>query len=85
MEHMSTDDVADFLRSKGIPEKFCKVFSGKTTYQLTYKCRTALSHLENYIDGTEFFHLTEEEVCSMIPPMGLAKKIMRFIPSLKVH
>ena len=37
--------------------------------------------LDNYIDGKEFLLLTEKEVKEMVPPLGLAKKISRLLPS----
>ena len=37
---------------------------------------------ENYIDGKEFAKLTESEVRDMVPPIGLAKKIIRLIPKV---
>ena len=33
--------------------------------------------LENYIDGTEFMSLSEENVRSIVPPIGLARKILQ--------
>jgi len=36
--------------------------------------------LENYIDGAEFLTLTEAEVKAMIPPIGLARKILKLLP-----
>ena len=33
--------------------------------------------LDNYIDGTEFVALSEAEIKEMVPPIGLAKKIMK--------
>ena len=32
---------------------------------------------DNYIDGTEFFNLTEDEVKAMVPPLGLHQKIFQ--------
>jgi len=40
--------------------------------------------IENFIDGREFLSLTADEVKAMVPPIGLAKKIVRFLPSSKV-
>lgn len=83
---MSTDEIIDFLQTKDIPEEFCKAFRGKTIYHGIYAyIRTSciclnLLFAENYMDGTEFLDLTEEEVHSMVPPLGLAKKITRLIP-----
>lgn len=37
---------------------------------------------DNYIDGQEFMKLTETEVKEMVPPIGLAKKILRMIPKV---
>lgn len=37
--------------------------------------------LENYIDGNEFLTLEENDVKTLIPPMGLARKIIRLLPS----
>ena len=34
--------------------------------------------IENYIDGGEFYALTSDEVKSMVP-LGIAKKILRYI------
>lgn len=36
--------------------------------------------LKNYIDGAEFLTLTEAEVKAMIPPIGLARKLLRLLP-----
>ena len=46
--------------------------------------RLLFDNLDNYIDGREFLLLTEDEVKYMIPPIGLAKKIARLLPSSKV-
>lgn len=40
--------------------------------------------LRNFIGGREFLSLTAEEVKVMVPPIGLAKKIIRLISSSKV-
>ncbi len=37
---------------------------------------------DNYIDGGEFMNLTPTEVKEMVPPIGLAKKIIRLIPKV---
>lgn len=37
---------------------------------------------ENYIDGMEFVNLTESEIKSMVPPIGLVKKIMKLCPKV---
>ena len=42
------------------------------------------TYLENFIDGKEFLLLNADEVKAMIPPIGLAKKIIRLLPSSKV-
>ena len=39
---------------------------------------------DNYIDGKEFLVLKEEDVYKMVPPVGLAKKIIRLLPSKEV-
>lgn len=39
--------------------------------------------IDNYIDGTEFLTLTEAEVKAMVPPIGLARKILRLRPQLE--
>ena len=36
---------------------------------------------DNYIDGTEFFNLTEDEVKAMVPPLGFHRKILRLLPN----
>ena len=38
--------------------------------------------LDNYIDGTEFVALSEAEIKEMVPPIGLAKKIMKLVPKV---
>jgi len=40
--------------------------------------------IENYIDGSEFFNLTDSEIKSMIPPIGLQNKIIRLLPKSQV-
>ena len=42
-------------------------------------------YTENFIDGEAFFELSEEEICEMTPPVGLAKKIMYLIQSVSVY
>ena len=39
-----------------------------------------LLDVDNYIDGTEFHLLKEDDVKAMVPPIGLAKKIIRLLP-----
>ena len=34
-------------------------------------------YIENYIDGEEFFCLTEDKVKEIVPVIGIAKKIFR--------
>ena len=45
-----------------------------------------MTHLgaENYIHGEEFLCLTESDVKAMVPPIGLARKVMRLLPTPKV-
>ena len=37
---------------------------------------------ENYIDGCAFMMLNEEDVRELVPPIGLTKKIMSFVPKV---
>ena len=39
---------------------------------------------ENCIDGKEFFDLSETDIKEMVPPIGLARKVMRLFPTPKV-
>ena len=39
----------------------------------------------NYVDGKEFISLTQDEVKEMVPPLGLAKKVLRLIPQVSTH
>ena len=39
---------------------------------------------ENYFDGGEFLKITETEVKAMVPPIRLAKKVMRLLPQHEV-
>ena len=36
--------------------------------------------IDNYIDGSEFVALTLTEIKEMVPPIGLAKKIVNLFP-----
>lgn len=45
---------------------------------MLYKC------LDNFIDGREFLLLNADEVKAMIPPIGLAKKIIRLISKVTI-
>ena len=45
-----------------------------------YMHTQTFSSLENCIDGIEFLLLQDEEVKRMVPPLGLAKKIIHLIP-----
>ena len=40
---------------------------------------------DNYIDGVEFVSLTLPEIREMVPPIGLAKKIVKLIPKVCVY
>ena len=40
--------------------------------------------IENYVDGEEFVKLTEAEIKEMVPPIGIAKKVMRLQPKVKI-
>ena len=40
---------------------------------------------ENYIDGAAFVALSLPEVREMVPPIGLAKKIIKLIPKVCIH
>ena len=40
---------------------------------------------ENYIDGVEFVSLTLPEIKEMVPPIGLAKKIVKLIPKVCMY
>ena len=41
-------------------------------------------NVENFIDGLEFEDLLPEDVFKMIPAVGIAKRIIRMLPSGKV-
>lgn len=41
--------------------------------------------LENYIDGEEFLSLSEHDIKSMVPPIGLSRKIFRLIQKHEVQ
>ena len=36
--------------------------------------------LDNYIDGKEFIRLSKDDVGKLIPPVGIANRIMRLQP-----
>ena len=40
--------------------------------------------IDNYIDGVAFVSLTLPEIREMVPPIGLAKKIVKLIPKVYV-
>ena len=60
---------------------------------LSYQLITKLSELLSYrqlhrwccIDGVAFVSLTLPEINEMVPPIGLAKKIVKLIPKVYVH
>lgn len=39
-------------------------------------------YTDNYIDGSEFVKLTEQEVKEMIPAIGVMKKVTRLLPKI---
>jgi hypothetical protein len=41
--------------------------------------------LDNFIDGVEFINLVEADIKEIIPPLGLAKKILRLVPKVKTN
>ena len=40
---------------------------------------------DNYIDGQEFLSLSENDIKTMVPPLGLARKIFRLVQSTQVY
>ena len=40
---------------------------------------------DNYIDGNEFLELTESEIKDIVPPIGIAKKVIRLQPKVCLH
>jgi hypothetical protein len=40
--------------------------------------------IDNYIDGKEFLTLTVQEIKSMVPPIGLSRKIICLLPEREV-
>ena len=38
---------------------------------------TWLTTIDNYVDGKEFVRLSKKDIEKMIPPVGMANKIMR--------
>ena len=44
----------------------------------------SLSFQRTTFDGAEFLTLTESEVKAMVPPIGLARKVMRLLPQQEV-
>ena len=44
-----------------------------------------ISLVQNYIDGSEFVALSEAEVKEIVPPIGLAKKILKLLPKVGVN
>ena len=40
---------------------------------------------ENYINGKEFVSLSEQEIRSMVTPIGLVRKILRLLPQHQVY
>ena len=84
-ESMSVEDVAAFLGSHGIPGCFWEAFEGNATVRGSVRFFHNLCLLsDNYIDGAEFLTLTESEVKAIIPPIGLARKVMRLLPQREV-
>lgn len=84
-ESMSVEDVVAFLGSHGIPGRFCEAFEGNATVRGSVGFFHNLCLLsDNYIDGAEFLTLTESEVKAIIPPIGLARKVMRLLPQREV-
>ena len=40
---------------------------------------------ENYIDGSAFVELSSAEIKEMVPPIGLAKKIIKLLPKVGMN
>ena len=38
---------------------------------------SVLTIIDNYVDGKEFIRLSKEDIAKMVPPVGMANKIMR--------
>ena len=49
-----------------------------------YLLKFMMMYTENFIDGESLFELSEEEICEMLPPIGLTK-IMYLIQSVSVY
>lgn len=63
--------------------KHLKVFLYK---YLNIIARINMKHnTENYVDGEALFQLTEKDICEMVPPIGLTKKILYLIQLVCEH
>ena len=82
MKSMTPCEIARFLKEKGIPDKYCTVFEGKTALLscVCFNIPSQFLYTENYIDGIEFTTLVEKDVVGMISPKGIVRKIMRLLP-----
>ena len=79
---MSVSDIVSFLKKNNIPDEYCEKFRGIIYIGCINNTNTEI-FLENYIDGKEFLNLNEQEVRSMVSPIGLAKKIIRLSKEVK--
>ena len=83
---MTKKDVSTYLEKKGVPIAYCKVLEGmQSIYSSYWHCQIFISFIENYVDGCAFMMLSESNVRELVPPIGLIKKIMSFIPRVSCH
>ena len=80
---MTKKDVSTYLEKKGVPDVYCKAFEGMLSIADTQRILNLYPfYIENYVDGCAFMMLSEKDVRELVPPTGLIKKIMSFIPKV---
>lgn len=65
------DDLTKFTMTDQIRPQMATLASQSSALKL----HTAI--IDNYVDGKEFIRLSKEDIAKMVPPVGMANKIMR--------
>jgi len=84
IESLTHEDLAVWLNQCNIPQRFCTIFEGILIYlDHIYIGALFCPHTDNFIDGTTFLQLEEQDIRELIPgAVGIVKKLLRLIPKV---
>ena len=83
MLKLSSLELSTWLQEEGVDLTYCEIFEGRY-HNLLWHDPVSLYCLllDNEIDGPAFIELTENDIKTMIKPLGVVKKILRLQKSV---